>query len=200
MSNLVNRGKINSFKKRHYISTIKLTVNYLSWYFGYKRKPFLFESTNDNGVLMCIVGGAKKGYYAIFYDYMQWKRAFGHLCFDEQQASVIYIVAHEMRHYYQLRQLESKRPAEPADRLTAWRHNNENPKRVNNGCSIFEFYMQPMELDAELFAYVFVADKTDLLMNTARVSKDYLKELEKYYIELFGEGNEELFHASDRIE
>lgn len=193
MSNFVNRNKKSLFKKRHYVSTIKFAVSYLAWFFGYNRSPFLFESVNDDGVLMSICDWVKKGYFAIFYDYMQWKSVFGHLSFEEQQASVIYLIAHEMRHYYQLRQLDSKCPDEPKDRLASWRYNYENPKYVGDDCSVFEFFMQPMELDASLFAYVFVADKTGFLMNTAHVSNDYLKELEKYCIELFGKTNEELF-------
>ena len=67
MSKLVNRNKNNLFKKRHYVAITKLTVEYLTQYFGYKKKPYLFESTNKKGDAMLICRGSKKGSYGIFY-------------------------------------------------------------------------------------------------------------------------------------
>lgn len=193
MASFVNRNRNNLFKKRDYLNIVKWVVRYVSLYFGYRCEPRVFESVNTEGSLMCICGGYKKGKYAIFYDYMQWKREFGDLSFEEQAATVMYITAHEMRHYYQLRQLESKRPDEHEERLESWRKNMDNPRYVDSGCSVFDFFMQPMELDATLFAYVFLADMTDLLFNTDYIGESYIDELEKYYIELFGQTNEELF-------
>ena len=42
MSSLVNRNQNNLFKKHHYIAIVKNMVEYLTQYFGYKRKLFLF--------------------------------------------------------------------------------------------------------------------------------------------------------------
>ena len=193
MSNLVNRNKRSLFKKRHYVAIIRKTTEYLTRCFGYKRKPFVFESVNSEGALMTICSDSKNRYFAIFYDYMQWKNIFGYLSFEEQAASVMHIIAHEMRHYYQLRQIDSKHPNQPDDRLTAWRNNYENMKYVSDDFSVFDFYMQPTELDAELFAYVFVADQTDLLQDTAHIGESYIKELEEYYVKLCGETDDELF-------
>ena len=192
MSKLVNRNKNNLFKKCHYVSIIKYTAEYLAWYFGYKRKPFLFESANKEGEAMVIYRG-RKGRYAIFYDYMQFKKVFGHLDFEGQEAYAMLLIAHEMRHYYQMRQLDSKHPSEPKERLDKWRIDDENPKYPGEDCSILEFFMQSMELDAELFAYVFVAEKLECLVSFNYIDENYINELEKYYIELFGETNEELF-------
>lgn len=199
MLKLVNRNKNNLFKKRHYVSIIKHTVDYLTWYFGYKRKPFLFESSNKKGEVMFICRG-RKDRYAIFYDYLQFKDRFGHLDFEGQEAYAVFIIAHEMRHYYQMRQLDSKHPSEPKERLDEWRINDDNPKYPGDECSLFEFYKQPMELDAELFAYVFVSDRLERLVSLDYVSKNYINELEKYYVELIGETNEELFPTSNKIE
>ena len=82
MSKLVNRNKNSLFKKRHYIATIKYVTEYLTWYFGYKRKPYLFETTNKKGDAMLICRGSKKDSYGIFYDYQQFKDVFGHLEFQ----------------------------------------------------------------------------------------------------------------------
>lgn len=191
--NLVNRNKKSLFKKRHYVTIIKDTAKYLTRYFGYKKKPFLFESTNDDGDLMLIMRGRRKNVYGIFYDYMQFKDRFGHLDFEGQEACAMSLIAHEMRHYFQMRQLDSKKPYVPKERLDKWRENDENPKYPGDDCSVFEFYMQPMELDAELFAYVFVADVLSVRLNPKYIGKDYIKEMEKYYIELFGETDEDIF-------
>jgi len=192
MSKYVNRNKGSLFKKRHYVGLINYTVNYLTHYFGYKKKPHLFESTNKEGEAMIICRG-RKGHYAIFYDYLQFKQVFGHLDFEGQEAYATLLIAHEMRHYYQMRQLDSKNPSEPKERLDKWRIDDENPKYPGEDYTIFEFYMQSIELDAELFAYVFVAEKLGVLVNTNYIDKSYLGELEKYYIELFGETDEQLF-------
>ena len=50
-----------------------------------------------------------------------------------------------------------------------------------------------MELDATLFAYLFTAEKTDMLMDTSHAGEGYLAELEKEYRKLSGKSNEELF-------
>ena len=193
MQSLVNRNKNSLFKKRHYVAIIKNTANYLTRYFGYKRKPYLFESTNKKGDVMLICRGRKKGSYGIFCDYMQFKNVFGHLDFEGQEAYAMFLIAHEMRHYYQMRQLDSGHPRESKEILENWRKNDENPKYPGDDCSILDFFMQPMELDAELFAYIFVADKLECLVSLDYIGENYINELEKYYIELFGETNEELF-------
>lgn len=128
-----------------------------------------------------------------FYDYLQWKKHSNNYNFDEKVASVMFITAHEMRHYYQFRQINSKHPNEPKERLKLWKKNTNKILHVGQNCSEFEYFTQPLEIDANLFAYVFVADMTDLLTDIRNATENYAEEMEKYYIELFGETNEELF-------
>ena len=192
MSSPTKSKRYNLFRKRHYVSVIKQTVDYCTWYFGYEKKPFLFETVNPKGELMCIYRG-RKNRYAIFYDYLQFKQTFGDLGFEEQQAYVMLLIAHEMRHYYQMRQLDSKHPRENPETLKKWRRDDENPKYPGEDFSLLEFYMQPMELDAELFAYIFVADKLNVRVSVDFIDTNYLKELEKLYVEIFGKTNELLF-------
>ena len=184
------------FRKRHYIYTLKQVVKYCTYGFGYKNPPFLFESINEKGALMFICRG-NKNRYAIFYDYLQFKRIFGHLDFDSQEAYAAFLIAHEMRHYYQMRQLDSKTPCESKETLELWRSDDENPKFPGQDCSVFEFYMQPMEIDAELFAYHFVAEEFDSLVNLNFIGEGYLQELEKYHVKLFGDTDDILFHFAD---
>ena len=187
-----NTTKYDLFRKRHYVSIIKQTVGYCTWIFGYKKKPFLFETENRKGELMYICRGKKKR-YAIFYDYKQFKKTFGHLNFEGQLAYAMSLIAHEMGHYYQMRQLDSKKPRESEETLKAWRENDENAKFPDECDSLLEFYTQPMELDAELFAYVLVADKLNIQIGLDFIDSNFLKILEKRYIELYGETYDELF-------
>ncbi len=135
----------------------------------------------------------KKHRYAIFYDYKQFKKTFEHLDFEGQLAYAMSLIAHEMGHYYQMRQLDSPKPRESAETLNAWRENDENAKFPDDCDSLLEFYTQPMELDAELFAYVFVAEQLNIQIGLDFIDPGFLKILENRYIELYGETNEELF-------
>ena len=192
MSNSAHKSRYDLFRKRHYISVIKQTVDYCTWLFGYKKMPFLFETENRDGELMYICRG-KKHQYAIFYDYKQFKKIFGYLDFEGQLAYATLLIAHEMAHYYQMRQIDSPKPRESAEILEKWRANDENAKFPDECDSLLNFYMQPMELDAELFAYVFVAEHLNAKISVDFIDPNYLKEMEKRYVYLYGETNEELF-------
>lgn len=181
------------FKKRHYVTLIKETVSYCTKFFGYKTRPYVFESENNKGDMMCIVRG-RKNRYAIFYDYMQFKRFFGDFDCEVQTAYAAFFIAHEMRHYYQMRQIKSKHPEVDEDTLAKWRANDEVPLHPSiDGCSILDFYLQPMELDATLFAYVFVAEMFDCCVRLDYIDEEFVKVLEKHYISLFGKTDERLF-------
>lgn len=188
----IDRNKASLFKKRHYVRVIKETVDYCTRYFGYKKKPYLFETVNPEGEVMYICRGIG-GCYGIFYDYMQFRRRFADHDFETLEAYTMLLIAHEMRHYYQMRQLDSKNPVESKELLEKWRENDENPRLPSDDYSLLEFYLQPMEIDAELFAYYLVAKHLGVLVDLSFIDDSYIKELERYHIELFGEGDEELF-------
>ena len=196
MKKSVNRGKRDLFKKRHFTAIIRNTAAFCTHFFAYKKPPLLFESQNHEGDLMVIFRGYK-GRYGIFYDYLQFKRVFGHLNYEAQAAYATSLIAHEMRHYYQMRQLDSKKPREPKEVLDKWRYDDEHPKYPGDGCSILEFYMQPMELDAQLFAYLFVAYNMDAAIGLDYIDESYIGELEKYYISIFGDSDVSIFHPTD---
>ena len=189
---LIDRNQNSRFKKRHYVAIIKWVVEYCTRLWGYTKKPLLFESTNKKGELMCICRGKRRN-YAIFYDYVQFKKLFDHLDFQGKEAYAMFLTAHEMRHYYQMRQLDCKNPSENEELLEKWRADDTNVKYPSDSFSILEFYRQPMEKDAELFAYVYTAEMLDVLVNLDFIDENYIKELEEYYIELFGETDEIYF-------
>ena len=77
--------------------------------------------------------------------------------------------------------------------IEKWRQNDENGSGMPSPDTLKDFYLQPMEIDAELFAYTLVASYLDCLVDLSYISADYVDELEKYHFELFGEGDDMLF-------
>ena len=164
--------------------------------FGYKNKPYLFETRLNKGEMMEFID--RKPYYAIFYDYENFRRTFRGKDYETQLCYAVSIAAHEMRHYYQVRQLYAKVPKEAPETIEAWRKNHfescdECPQK-----DLLAFYRLPMELDAALFSYVFTAEACESLVSFRYVDEGFIDELEKAYIARFGETDPDLFpHDGD---
>lgn len=190
-----SKDKYGKFKKKDYLRTIRWVQNYLCEKFGYGAKPCLFETQLQEGELMgffhCENGSA------IFYDYKQFKDSFGDKSFDLQEAYAAAIAAHEMRHYYQHRQMSAAKPLENEKTLALWRENERNPKGLEVEASDAEYYLQPLELDASLFEYVFGAEQFGWILLQSIANEGHLNAMEKLYVEYFGETDEQLF--SDEI-
>ena len=92
-----SKDKYGKFKKKDYVRMIDNVRYYLCRKFGYKIKPYIFETQLDENVLMMFAHTACG--YEIFYDYKQFKETFGHRDFEAQEAYAAAIMAHEMRHY-----------------------------------------------------------------------------------------------------
>ena len=119
-----SKDKYGKFKKKDYLRTIRACQEYFCGEFGYLIKPFLIETRLRDGCLMEFVH--YRGAAAIFYDYKQFKELFGNQSFETQEICAASILAHEMRHYYQYRQMYAKKPRESAERIARWRENEEN--------------------------------------------------------------------------
>ncbi|MBQ4107825.1 MAG: hypothetical protein IJC80_00345 [Clostridia bacterium] len=191
----INKQRKQSFKKKHFVRIIKNVVWYCTRCFGYKKEPYVFETENEPNALMVIRRSyIRKNAYIIFYDYKKFKKIFGHLDFEGQCSYAMLLIAHEMRHYFQMRQLDSKKPWVDNELLEEWRKDDEVPMfDVTNKAEQLEHFKRPMELDAELFAYWFVAEMQEVLVSTRYISENYIDEMEKHYIRLFGETDEDLF-------
>ena len=69
---------------------------------------------------MTFVEGKRRGSCAIYFDYQKFQKVF-RTCDDDNRVLVlIHIVAHEMRHYYQYRQITSKKPKEDERIVQEW--------------------------------------------------------------------------------
>ena len=156
----------------------------------------MVETKLPANVLMEIVQYSKNC-YIIFHDYHQFIKVHKEDDVDGKYLWLIMTIAHEMRHYYQMRQISSKHPIEDADLLTEWKNDNENWKPPSDSFTVYDFYRQPMELDAMLFAYYYVAHRFDVRMPMDMIDENYIKDLEQHYIRLFGETDDKIFNSYD---
>lgn len=193
---MLKKSKPKNFKKKDYLQIVRYTRDYLQVRFGYEKKLKLFETRLENGTLMCFVHAHNR--YAILFDYAQFKFLFGHNNYGVQLALASSITAHEMRHYYQHRQMSAIKPRESEETIALWRYDEENFKNVDEVSSLTEFCTQPLELDAFLFEYIFCAENFDVFLTPLVVSKKHFDEMEKLYVKYFGETNEDLFNDKVR--
>lgn len=187
---MLKRNRKVVFRKRHFVKTIHAVRRYLLNKFGYSQKPFIIETALPKFTLMSLMH--KNSKYAILYDYKQFKKEFGSCDFHTQEAYAASIMAHEMRHYYQHRQMFSKNPVEDIKTLKRWIKNEKDVKLAEtNG---FDKYVtQPLEVDASLFEYVFGANIYDKLLIRVITGKKQYKKMKKLYTSYFGKLNPELF-------
>ena len=196
MHEKINQNRHSTFKKKEYSKILKYYVGFFTYAFGYTKKPILIETELPDNILMEIVE-YKKDCYLILHDYIKFKSIYEDDSDDVKFLWLIMTIAHEMRHYYQMRQLHSKHPKEDLDLLAEWKNDNENWKSPSEDFTIYDFYRQPMELDAMLFAYYFVAHKYDICMPVDMIDENYIKDLEQHFIRLFGKTDESIFHFDD---
>lgn len=181
-----------AFKKRDFLKIIHKVIDCCLKNFGYRIRPYVFETRLKEGEMMMFVEGDRR--YAIFYDYEQFRRVFSKYDYDVQEAYTVLIAAHEMRHYYQVRQIYSKNPREDEKTIAEWRQNHFFGEDFSkDDMSIRDFYLQPMELDAELYAYWFVSKALDKGVNLDFIDDNFLDVLRNKWIEKFGENDEDLY-------
>lgn len=184
------KERYGKFKKKDYVRTIENTVWYLCDKFGYKTKPYLIETELKDGSLMGYMYRPKRS--VIIYDYKAFKRAFGDYDYDTQEAYASAITAHETRHYYQYRQMYSKKPKEKESVIDRWKRDRDN-EMCSNALTNGEYCMQPLELDAFLFEYVFGAHVFRYVLLKCIFNEEHLDALENLYMEYYGETDERLF-------
>ena len=181
-----------SFKKRDYVRILNNVIDCCLRRFGYSIRPYVRETNLRYGEMMMFIDRGHR--YAILYDYQQFRRMFGKYNYEVQQAYTILMAAHEMRHYYQIRQIFSKTPREDEKTIAEWCENHFNGKYYENYAEeILDFYMQPMELDAELYAYWFVCKVLDKGVKLDFIDENFIQILKSKWIEKYGEDDEDLY-------
>jgi hypothetical protein len=187
----MGKNRYAQFRKKDLVGIYNYIIDFCLRKFGYSKRPHLVETRLIDGALACMV--THNNEYAIMYDYKQFRDSYKDMTYEDCEMLALSIIAHEMRHYYQVRQIFSKTPRENEKTLAEWRRDYFNGKVLgDDGCdSFFEYFTQSLELDAELYAYVFVGKILDKV--PIYPDKEYVKELRKKYVEIFGEGDEYLY-------
>ena len=181
-----------SFKKRNYLKILNWVIDCCLHSFRYKIRPRVFETRLRHGEMMMFCDHGH--HYEILYDYEQFRRVFGKYNYEVQEAYAVLLAAHEMRHYYQIRQIFSKIPREDEKTVAEWREDHFSGKYFENyAAEILDFYMQPMELDAELYAYWFVCKVLDKGVRLDFIDKHFIGILKNKWIEKYGEDDEDLY-------
>lgn len=183
--------KVNKLKKREYLKILNYVVDFCLWQFGYSVRPCLREAKLGYGEMMMSCNYYK--HYTILYDWQKFRKMFGKQDYLTQVALAMSSAAHEMRHYYQVRQIFSRTPSEDEKTLDGWWENHINGKYVGEDCTILEFFMQPMELDAELYSYWYVAKTLDCRLNLDYIDKNFINVLKNKFIEMFGADHKDLY-------
>jgi hypothetical protein len=165
--------------------------------FGYSKRPYLIETRFKNGALAALC--KCKNDYAILYDYERYRKSHKDMDYQSNEVAALMVIAHEMRHYFQVRQLFSKTPRVNKKTLDEWRDGYYNGKDLGeDGCeTLSDYFSQAMELDAELYAYVMTAKILDRVPLYRGV--DYIKKLRAKYVEMFGDDDEDLYIFDEAI-
>ena len=187
--------RYGAFRKKDFLRMANNTITYLCDEFGYRLKPRLIETRLEPCVIMMYSHDNKPG--VIYCNYKEFKRLFGDLEYNIQEAIVSGIVAHEVRHYYQHRQIWAKNPREREEIVERWRQCEENCVDIRDKMDD-EYVLNGLELDAYLFEYLFIAHIFDMVLISLLRDEIHLNALEKLYIEYYGKTNEKLFGQNVR--
>ena len=182
----------NEFKKQHFINVLKNVRRQLMREFDYTRAPYLIERKLEDAALMVFADRGERT--AIFYDYAKFKRHYGDCDKDVQMMYAVSTIAHEMRHYFQHRQISATNPIVKEKILKKWEENKPKFKAKKGENSwLKSYYMKPRELDAQLFAYTFVADNLDQALIGAFYNFDHYKQLKKLHRKYGGSMHRKIF-------
>lgn len=176
------KKKADRLRKRDFKKCVFSTVCDCMHIFGYSLMPAIIETTLDGNRLMSFVACDNSKQCAIIYDYQKFQKAFGERDKEYNLISLTYIVAHEMRHYYQHRQIFAKVPKERREVVDDWRNDTE----LKISCEKREYYGNVREIDAFAFAYRYCANRGRVLVRDVGVPKHYRKVMQDYTKKSFG--------------
>lgn len=136
---------------RYYPTILTLVDNNLK-YFGFKSPPQLQFACNENIAYTCV--------YRSQTDTLIVNPCFLDFCYENKKEPlhVEFYILHELRHRFQFRETERYSQNEPTNvdsgQIKSWQNNykkyiSPNSTKDGNG----DYYKQPVEFDANAFAY-----------------------------------------------
>ena len=90
-------------------------------------------------------------------------------------------MAHEMRHYYQHRQMMAKNPIENKKTLEDWKENRVIKTRGMEKTKDYKYWFCAAELDASLFSYIFTLNNVNRANLAPIINKEHFNALKKLY-------------------
>lgn len=181
-----SKNRYGKFAENDYVWFLEGTIRILCRDLGYKKPPKAYETDLTKADAQMIFVHLEKR-SAIFYDYKRFKNKFSRLSYEHQKIIVILMAAHEVRHYYQHRQMLAKKPREKSEIIARWKADEDGE------FASLPLHLQPLELDAQLYAIVSIDDIFEMSTSYAVADEEHVTALEKLYVEYFGETDEELF-------
>ena len=115
------RKTARDLKKREFEYFLKATICDVMRLFGYSKLPHVFETKLPGNEMMSFITIRNGKYSAIAYDYQKIAALFSRYDKEDAIARIVFITAHEMRHYYQHRQIRAISPRESEKTVNARR-------------------------------------------------------------------------------
>ncbi len=174
----------NEFSKKDFVKTIIAVINRSLSDFDYTRKPYLKETKLEGDALMAFYGRGK--FTVVAYDYDKFRKRVRNDDSHLQYVFAVQCMAHEMRHYYQHRQITALNPVENKKTIDEWRENKIVKSRSKNKVDDYEYWFSSRELDANLYGHVFALYHLKRVVLDSIRSEDHFNALKKYYKRLGG--------------
>lgn len=138
--------------KQYVVKLTEAVIDHCCKQFGYSKKPILKERQMPNSFYAFQAKDSKRRRYVIYYNYRMF---LGFCKGDSSIDSLVYLIvstaAHECRHYYQYRQVCSKKPRESEETLAAWKYDFEHYGEKNRA-------ENTLEIDASDFSYRYLEE------------------------------------------
>lgn len=165
--------------KKQFLHLIHVVIYKTLKEFNYTIRPYVYESKLSGDALMSFCESGR--YMAIAFDYAKFKRNVGEYGYEEQFVYLVQIVSHEMRHYYQYRQMMAKNPREKEETIESWREDKVVKVRGMEKEENANYWFSARELDASLFSYVYTLRNLKSANLNAIISKAHFNALKKLY-------------------
>ena len=183
-----------TFTKRQYVLTLTETVEFLTKTFGYKKPPKIKETVLPKNCFMMYRYDGKSG--IIYYNYKEFLHRYHNKEQKLQEMIVANDAAHEMRHFYQYKQVTNVNIQEKYSLRKKWAKSIYTPNRINiNDKKYIDSYLKdPLEVDAFLFGYQYCAVNYDVALICSIQGKKHYGLLKNYCREYYGKIDKDLFN------
>jgi len=186
-------ARYNKLRKREYIKIVKQVICYHIEKYDLS-VPYIRETKLPDGCEMATRNIGDR--CVIAFDYQQFQKKYGNLNYRLSADVVANYTAHEMRHCYQHKQLQTQTPCESKRTLKKWYKNMKSYVDPTKQYNSYEDYcMQPIELDAYLHGYKFCVDHCVHLCVSFLKNEKFYNQLEKEYKRLYKKDVKKYFNA-----